>query len=49
LSNVFLLLASVIGDLSFLEAYTGTIRVQASGRTSVTAAAFRWMQALLDR
>jgi hypothetical protein len=46
---VFLLLEYVIeGDLSFLEAYTGTVWVQASGRTP-SAAAFRLMQALLDR
>jgi hypothetical protein len=46
---VFLLLESVVeGDLSFLEACTGTIRVQVSGRTPV-AAAFRLMHVLLDR
>jgi hypothetical protein len=48
---VLLLLESVVeGDLSFLEAYTGTVQVQvqASDRTSL-AAAFRLMQALLDR
>jgi hypothetical protein len=46
---VFLLLEYVVeGDLSFLEACTGTVRVQALGRT-LSAVAFRLMQALLDR
>jgi hypothetical protein len=46
---VFLLLESVVeGDLSFLEAGTDTVRVQVSGRMPL-AAAFRLMQALLDR
>jgi hypothetical protein len=46
---VFLLLESVVeGDLSFLEACTETVWVQASSRTPSTAA-FRLMQALLDR
>jgi hypothetical protein len=46
---VFLLLKDVIeGDLSFLEACTGTVQVQASGRTP-SAVTFILMQALLDR
>jgi hypothetical protein len=46
---MFLLLASVIeGDLSFLEACTDTVWVQASGRTPL-AVTFRLMQTLLDR
>jgi hypothetical protein len=46
---VFLLLEYVVeGDLFFLEACTGTVWVQALGRTPSTAA-FILMQALLDR
>jgi hypothetical protein len=46
---VFLLLKYVVeGDLSFLEACTGTVQVQALGRMP-SAATFILMQALLDR